>query len=132
MQSCRYAKRIHHRCFHVNIAKCLRTSFLQNTSVGCLSCFRKTVNFPGKHQQRRPNTFIFLINTTEWDKMKLLKLIKHSLYLQYFSNISAVLPERLKHWFSFSFKRFSVAKNCLRPKTASLNMHYVTSSNWLK
>ena len=39
--------------------------FLQNTSIDCFCCFKKFVNFPVKHQWRRPNTFIFLINTTE-------------------------------------------------------------------
>ena len=39
--------------------------FLQNTLVGCFCCFKKLVNFPGKHQWWRLHRFIFLTNTTE-------------------------------------------------------------------
>ena len=41
LQAWRPAKRLQHRCFHVNIAKFLRTSFLQNTSIGYFWCFKK-------------------------------------------------------------------------------------------
>ena len=41
LQAWRPAKRLQHRCFHVNIAKFLRTPFLQNTSIGCFWCFKK-------------------------------------------------------------------------------------------
>ena len=62
-------KRLQHRCFLVNYAKFLRAPFLQNTSGGCFCCFEKFVNFLGKHQRRRLNAFVFLGNTTEYNKM---------------------------------------------------------------
>ena len=40
--------------------------FLKNTPVGCFFCFKKFVNFPVKHQWRRPNTFIYLFNKYDW------------------------------------------------------------------
>ena len=65
LQAWRPAKRPQHRCFYVNISKFLWTPFLQNTSIGCFCCFKKLVNFSVKHQYRRPNKFIFFINTAE-------------------------------------------------------------------
>ena len=60
-----FVKILQYKCFHLNIAKFFRTPFLQNTSVDCFCCLKKSVNFPGKLQWRRPNTFVFLMNTTE-------------------------------------------------------------------
>ena len=37
-------KKLQHRCFLVNVAKFLRTSFLRNTSFGCFCCFKKFVH----------------------------------------------------------------------------------------
>ena len=36
-----------------------------------LLLFQKIRTFPGKHKWRRLNTFIFLINTTEYNKMQM-------------------------------------------------------------
>ena len=63
------SQKLKHRCFLVNIAKFLRTLFLQNSSGSCFCCFKKNRIFSGKHWWRRLNTFIFFINTTEFNKM---------------------------------------------------------------
>ena len=68
-------KRLQHRCFSKNIAKFLRTPFLQNTSDGCFCYFKKFVNFLGKHQWRKLNKFIFLINTTNKILLKLADIL---------------------------------------------------------
>ena len=49
--------------FPVNIAKFLRTVFFHKTPPVATS--EKFINFPGKHQWRKRNRFIFLINATE-------------------------------------------------------------------
>ena len=87
-------KKLQHRCLLVNIAKFLRTPFLCNTSGGCFCCFKKIRTFPGKHQWRRLTTFIFLINTTEYNKM--LMCYKYFTYPCYLSNIPAVYKQRLE------------------------------------
>ena len=75
LQTWRPAKKFQHRFFHVNITKFLRAHFLRNTSVGCLRCFKKFVNFPAKHQYRRPNTFIFLVYTNDVNLLKLADIL---------------------------------------------------------
>ena len=73
-------KRLWHTCFPVNFAKFLRTPFLQNISGRLIlniakylrtlyhrtsvAASEKFINFPGKHQWRRRNEFIFLVNAT--------------------------------------------------------------------
>ena len=68
-------KSLQHRRFFVNIAKVLRTSFLQNTSGGCFCSSKKFLNFPGKHQWRRLNRFI-LFNKFDWARLHVNILLK--------------------------------------------------------
>ena len=49
--------------FPVNIAKSFKNSFLHKKPP--VTASEKFINFSGKHQWRRSNRFIFLINTTE-------------------------------------------------------------------
>ena len=49
--------------FPVNIAKNFKSSFFHKTLEVAAS--EKFINFPGKHQCRRCNRFILLINMTE-------------------------------------------------------------------
>ena len=56
--------------FPLNIAKRLRTAFFHETAQVVSS--ENFVNFPEKHQWRKRNRFIFLINTTESDSMYLI------------------------------------------------------------
>ena len=50
-----------------NIAEIFKNGFFHKTHPVAAS--QKLINSPGKHQWRRRNTFIFLINTTELDSM---------------------------------------------------------------
>ena len=54
------------RNFPANIAKILRNAFFNKTTpVAASDNLLLLIGFPGKHQWRWGNRFIFLINTTE-------------------------------------------------------------------
>ena len=87
------SKRLQHRYFLVNIAK-----FLRNSSVGCFCCFTESCFiFSGKHRWRRLNTFIFFINTTEYNKtLMCYENGWHFEYPYYLSNIRTVYTPTLE------------------------------------
>ena len=102
LQTCRPAKRLQHRYFPVNIAKFLRTPFLQNAS----DCFCKMMKF------NKDSTFvsIFFLNDDVISFVKILRSIEMYFYGHFQTHVLINFFIRLRRAKVITWENFVPAK----------------------